>query len=379
MGTGMGLLNFRGFVAFALVILHTNILFAETLKKVLILDVVNYEKDPNLDYLQSSITEALTNKLKEKFVFRETPRDEWQASARAGDLVFLDESYTRTFAMSLGITMNQDIAISGGFRKVLHQGKPAIRATLFLLDVRKRKVVATIEKNMPQSGDLFSAVDALADELAKAAEQVLPGKETVRQNQAAFAAGDRSLTLTGRVTPLAIIGAAKFDETRPVPSPSQLTMSYEAGARYEQQRFWRAIGLWLHGQGFFTSTKMQSAQRSSSVPVLAYGGSAAVGLSINVDLRSRMHLVPRLGVGYMVGVARQDFSSYEKSPLDVNSNSLSVINSVFYGTIFQAGAELVFDISSSLFMEMGAMTQFYLNSQGVTSTLGGTFGFGWRY
>ena len=81
----------------------------------------------------------------------------------------------------------------------------------------------------------------------------------------------------------------------------------------------------------------------------------------------------------MVGVARQDFSSYEKSPLDVNSNSLSVINSVFYGTIFQAGAELVFDISSSLFMEMGAMTQFYLNSQGVTSTLGGTFGLGWRY
>lgn len=361
------------------VLLSTGSVLGDTLKRVLILDVVNYEKDPNFDYLQGSITEALSNKLKEKFVFRETAREEWQVAARSGDLVFLDESYTRTFAMSLGITMRQDISISGGFRKVIHQGKPAIRATLFLLDVRNKQVVATIEKNMPPSGDLFSAVDALAEELAKAAEKVLPGKEVVQQNQAAFAAGDRSWTLLGRVTPVAIMGNAKFDETKLVPSPAQLTLSYEAGARYEHQRFWRSIGVWLQAQGFYANAKMQSVQRATAVPVVAYGGSAALGLSTAFNLRSRLHFVPRLGGGYMMGVARQDFSSYEKPALDINANSLSSINSLFYGAIFLAGADLVFDVSSALFVEIGAMTQFYFNSNGPSSTAGGTFGLGWRY
>jgi hypothetical protein len=354
-------------------------LLAETLKRVLILDVVNYEKDPNFDYLQASITEALSNKLKEKFVFRGTEREEWQSAARAGDLVFLDESYTRTFAMLLGIKMRQDISIGGGFRKVIHQGKPAIRATLFLLDVRNRQVVATIEKTMPPSGELFSAVDALAEDLAKAAEKVLPGKALVEQNRAAFAAGDRSWTILGRVSPAAILGNARFDETKPLPSPSQLTLSYEAGARYEHQRFWRAMGVWLQGQGFYANTKMQSVQRATAVPVVAYGGSAALGISTAFDLRSRLHFIPRLGAGYMLGLARQDFSSYEKPALDINSNSLSSINSLFYGAIVLAGADLVFDMSSSLFLEMGAMAQFYFNTNGPSGTIGGTIGIGWRY
>lgn len=353
--------------------------YADTLKRVLILDVVNYEQDTNYDYLQGSITDALTNKLKEKFVFRETPKEEWQIAAKSTDLVFLDESYTRTFAMSLGINMRQDIAISGGFRKTIFQNKPVIKATLFLLDIRNRRIVATIEKNMPPTGDLFSSVDNLADDLAKAAAQVLPGKELVEQNQAAFSAGDRSLTITSRVTPLAIIGLTKFDETNQLPRPSQLTMSYEAGARYEMQRFWKFIGVWGQAQGFFCSTSMTSAQRASKVPVTAYGGSLVAGASMSYDLRSRMHLVPRLGLGYFFGVARQDFSSYERPALDINSNTLTTVNSLFYGSIVLLGGEFAFDLSSNNFIEAGIMTQFFINGVGLSTTVGATLGFGWRY
>jgi len=354
-------------------------IFADTLKRVLILDVVNFEHDPNFDYLQGSITDALTNKLKEKFVFKETPKEEWQESAKTGDLVFLDESYTRTFAMSLGINMRQDIAISGGFRKTTFQTKPVIRATIFLLDIRNRKIVATIEKNMPPTGDLFSSVDNLADDLTKAAEQVLPGKEAVAQNVAAFSAGDKSITITTRVTPLAIIGLSKFDETSLVPRPSQLTMSYEVGARYEQQNFWKFIGVWGQAQGFFSSTNMSSVQRSSKVPATAYGGSVVVGASMVYDFRSRMHLVPRVGMGYLFANARQDFSAYDKPALDINSNTLSVVNSLFYGTLVLIGGEYVFDISSKLFVEAGLMTQFFISGVGLSTTAGVTLGFGWRY
>lgn len=357
----------------------TSAVFPDTLKKVLILDVVNYEKDPDYDYLQGSITDALTNKLREKFAFKETPKSEWQDAAQTVDLVFLDESYTRTFAMSLGITMRQDIAISGGFRKTLLKGKPFIKGTLFLLDIRNRKVIATIEKNMPPSGDLFSAVDQLAEELSTAASAVLPGKEVVAKNQADFAAGDRSMAIVGRVTPVALFGLSKFDEHDLLPRPTQMTTSYEVGARYEVKRLWKFLGAWGLAQGFFSGVQLASATRDSVVPVIAYGGSAIAGASATFDLRSRLHAVPRLGAGYMLGVARQDFSNYDKTALDINSNRLSVVNSIFYGAVFLAGGEVVYDLTGSLFIEAGIMAQFFLNSAGLSSTLGATVGCGWRY
>jgi hypothetical protein len=369
----------RWFCGALLLSFLSNTLFADTLKKVLILDVVNYEKDPDYDYLQGSITDALTNKLREKFTFKETPKSEWQEVAQSADLVFLDESYTRTFAMSLGITMRQDISISGGFRKILVKNKPIIKGTLFLLDIRNRKVIATIEKNMPPSGDLFSAVDQLAEELAQSAGQVLPGKEQVAKNQAEFTAGDKSIAFVGRAAPVALLGLSKFDERDLLPRPSQLTTSYEFGIRYEVQRLWKFLGAWGLAQGFYSGIRLANTTGSSAIPVTAYGGSAIFGVSSVFDLRSRLHAVPRLGAGYMVAVARQDFSTYERPALDVNSNRLSAVNSLFYGTVFLAGGELVYDLTAALFIEAGVMAQFYLNSAGLSSTLGATLGFGWRF
>ncbi len=80
----------------------TTLLHPAALKKVLILDVVNIDKNENYYYLVASITDAFTAKLKENFAYSETPKEAWQKAAVAGDLPFEDESYTRPYAMSLG-------------------------------------------------------------------------------------------------------------------------------------------------------------------------------------------------------------------------------------------------------------------------------------
>ena len=45
------------------------------LKKVIILPIVNIEKDPNFAYLEGSITDSLKERLREKFAFDELPID----------------------------------------------------------------------------------------------------------------------------------------------------------------------------------------------------------------------------------------------------------------------------------------------------------------
>lgn len=67
-------------------LLLTSLLQAAALKKVLILDVVNIDKNANYDYLVGSITDAFTAKLKENFAYSETPKEAWQKAAVAGDL-----------------------------------------------------------------------------------------------------------------------------------------------------------------------------------------------------------------------------------------------------------------------------------------------------
>ncbi|AFM11142.1 hypothetical protein Turpa_0487 [Turneriella parva DSM 21527] len=70
---------------FALLLL-CSALHPAALKKVLILDVVNIDKNANYDYLVGSITDAFTAKLKENFAYSETPKEAWQKAAVAGDL-----------------------------------------------------------------------------------------------------------------------------------------------------------------------------------------------------------------------------------------------------------------------------------------------------
>ena len=117
------------------------------LQKIMILPVINADKDPNFAYLEASITDSLRQRLGEKLAFDELAEDKWTSVAEQ-NFILRDDLHTRTAAMNLGILANQDIVISGGFlpvQKKSGNGKTSIQTTVYLLDVKKKKIIATVK------------------------------------------------------------------------------------------------------------------------------------------------------------------------------------------------------------------------------------------
>lgn len=352
---------------------------AEALKKVLILDVINLDKEPNFEYLVGSITDALKENLRQNFVFVETPKEEWQREALAHDLVFTDESNTRTYSLDLGIAMRQDITVSGGFKVRSKRGQQILEVIVFLLDVKSRKLIDTITMETPASGEIFSKINKMADQLSLAAAKVLPGKDDYAKNKSDFGGGDRSLTIVTRTKPLTILGLKKFDETDQMLRPSQYTLSFEAGARYEINNFWRRFALWGQGSAFFSPLPLSSVQSSQTIGNLTIGAIAMVGAARVFDLSRKWHFVPRLGAGYMFAYAKLDSSNYGKQIFDSGSNLTSTVNGYFFGPVFLVSTDVQYDINARIFVETGLSVQTFLNSKGVSMTAGVNLATGWRF
>lgn len=366
-------------VACFVLLFTVNPTHAEALKKVLILDVINLDKEANFEYLVGSITDALKENLKQNFVYVETPKEEWQKAATANDLVFTDESHTRTYSLDLGIVMKQDITISGGFKVRTRKGTQLLEVTIFLLDVKSRRLIDTIAMETPTSGEMFSKINKLADQLSIAAAKVLPGKDDYEKNKSDFGGGDRSLTITTRTKPLTVFGLRKFDETDQLLRPSQYSLSFEAGARYEINNFWRRYGLWGQGAVFFSPMALESVQRTQTISSLTFGLIALGGASMVFDISRKFHIVPRVGVGYMGGYAKLDASNYGKQAFDSSGNLSSNVNAIFFGPLVLLSGDAQYDINARLFIEGGLSLQTFFNSKGVSMTAGVNLGTGWRF
>ncbi|MBS0619489.1 MAG: hypothetical protein JSR44_14980, partial [Spirochaetes bacterium] len=156
-------------------------LHAEKLKKVLILDFKNLDKNPNYQYLEDSVTEAIRNNLKAKFDFKEMPKADWQHLAQKNYFLWAEENYSRGVALNLGLLARQDIAVGGYYQAVIadkgkYRGAFVIKAHVFVLDVGKKKVVTEFDTEMPADASLFTEVENLAGRVVQEAKAVLPNK-----------------------------------------------------------------------------------------------------------------------------------------------------------------------------------------------------------
>ncbi|MFO1471057.1 MAG: hypothetical protein U1F27_08485 [Turneriella sp.] len=353
-------------------------LSANRLKKVLILDVVNIDKNTNYDYLVGSITDALTEKLKTNFAFKETPKADWQSAAQKNDLFFEDESYTKTFAMTLGIRMRQDIAISGGFKVVVIKGQQQMRATLFIIDVPNKKIIGTVEKNMPLTGDMFSKVDELANQLAKSAESVLPGKDFYEKNKDDFDVSTSSLRLVSEAYFMTLLGPKQLDETSLYITQSRIPLSYGGGLRF-QSSVWRKLDWYVQGVCFYANTALTSQQSGTSVPQTMLGGNATGGLGYTLDLNKRFHMTPWLGGGYFVGQTTISYANFSRLPTQKDGTKTASSVLLFYGPTANAGIDFSFDLSRSLFVSLGVTSIWFFNGQGASANLGASLSSGWRF
>ena len=179
------------------------------LKKVLILDFANIEKNPNYQYLEASITDAVKDMLKERFLFKETDPSKWQDVA-VSNYQYREDYYTKSAAMIIGLLSKQDVVISGGFRiekkesvveidtpdsenqnttdgtiRVNNPSAPktqkeitaVIITQVKILDITKKEVIAEFTEEGPADSRIFTSVGKIANRISKEAAVILPNKE----------------------------------------------------------------------------------------------------------------------------------------------------------------------------------------------------------
>lgn len=271
------------------------------LQKVMILPIVNIDKDANFGYLEDSITDSLKGRLREKLAFDELPEDKWNLIAEQ-NFILREDFHTRTAAMNLGILTNQDIVISGGFKPVnkkLAGGKikTSIHATAYLLDIKNKKIIATVSVDLPADSELFTSVNQVADRMEAEARKVIPSKDAAARsglqaaNEPFFS--DWSIGLNAGAG-LYMSGYAKYF-TAQLPALG-------ATVRARMPRFARNL-VFVAGFNFLNHKLKEggdSALQSLGASALTTNYMLSLGIGYRFDLGAKFYIEPQIGGGYVL-------------------------------------------------------------------------------
>jgi TolB-like protein len=140
--------------------------------RLLILQFNNTSHDPNYDYLEGSITESVTQYLRDQFVFQQmstAQRDEYIRENYYKEKDF----FTESVSMKLGLELNQDAVISGSYW--VKGGE--IITQVRIIDVKNKKVTSQFEMKGPAGSNIFVSVEKIAVRVASEAKNILPNKE----------------------------------------------------------------------------------------------------------------------------------------------------------------------------------------------------------
>ncbi len=171
----------RNFILFfAIISIVSQPVFAQGMKKVLVLDFINIEKNPNVHYLEASLTDAVREKLKKLFAYQATPKKQWQEVAQR-NFIFREDYATKSAAMNLGLLARQDVVISGGFR-IEGKKNMQIITRVRIIDIAQKKFIADFEEKGPADNRIFDTVDRIAAKIVEKSRSVLPTKEQWQQS-----------------------------------------------------------------------------------------------------------------------------------------------------------------------------------------------------
>jgi hypothetical protein len=356
------ILRFLCLVACAL---STSGLFAQSLKRVIILDFKNLDKNPDYTYLEESITEAVRNDLKAKFDFREMQRADWQKLAEKNLHLWSDDNYTRSFGLHIGAIARQDIVVGGFYqaiiekkaRKGIRAGSLVIRAHVFVLDVGKRKVVSEFDMIMPADASLFSNVEELAARVVAEAKSVLPNKGAVAQDLLdADETSQHEIGILGGISvfsvPDSFSGTFSTDKKLHNKDVAQ-TISIYGSYRYHDF-IWSRFALDFTGGAQFGSTNLAVANDTKKVNVNAADYSLAAHFGYRIDLW-RFNFMPLVGGGFSLASLKLDYSTLSSLPLDSAGNALSNDTINTSAPFAEGGLKLGFRITSRLHINVQGM------------------------
>lgn len=172
----------KGTVWFILLALLSINIYSQELKKVIILKFVNLEKNPNIQYLENSMTQAIDKRLSSMFMYEQADMKSIYQFAEENYL-FQDDFGTRSVALNLGLLTKQDVVISGAFYVNKNHSPEILVTDIKIIDVSTKKMISNFIMESKLDGTLFDSIDQIATKVATEVQILLPSKDDWKKGE----------------------------------------------------------------------------------------------------------------------------------------------------------------------------------------------------
>lgn len=345
-------------LAWLFIILASGNLYAAGLKKVIILDFKNFDKNPNYAYLESSITDAVKEDLKARFKFKEMPTADWQKLASENYFIWPDENFTRAFGLQMGVFGRQDIVIGGHYQAITTRNKgikkEVVRAHVFILDIGARKLISEFDMDFPADSTLFSSVTTLANRVADESKSVLPNeKDFQKSGEPDEIGGPNEFSIVGGVNMLSVpdpFGGNFESRTSLFSKDVKNALQLQGG--YTRHDFIRPhVQLSLLGGAQFGSGELKVATDTKTIRTSLLGFSLGAHLGYRFD-KWRFFLTPYAGGGFYMGNIKLDYSTLSVLPVDSTGAEKSAATLNISSPFVEGGVHLGFQINRILAIQV---------------------------
>ncbi|MCS6984855.1 MAG: hypothetical protein NZM25_07010 [Leptospiraceae bacterium] len=286
----------------------------------MVLDFRNITQKAEYDYLEQSLTDAIVSNLRQRFVYRETRRSEWEAIAKENHIA-QEDYHTYTAAMNLGLAAKQDVIIFGGF--LVEPGKgmevPEMKTRVRILDVGKKKQIADFVTQNPIDNTVFDSVEKIAARIVEEARSVLPSKEDFAKGKVKVEIPSfHQLSLRGHYS------AISFPQTKEVGSTKRFA-AIDFPAQYGFSLgyhffgiLWEQLGVTV--QGMFRQAGVSFPHELNDSPIKAnlVGVTGTAGIVWRQWLVQNFYIEPSLGGGLSYDALTFDYTS---QTIEANSPS----------------------------------------------------------
>jgi len=322
-------------------------LSAARLKRVIVLEFKNLDKNPNFQYLEGSLTEAIKTDLKTQFKFKEMPPPEWEKAATDNNFSWPEENYTKGFAINLGRATNQEVVIGGYFQAVPSRVKgrghiQVVRVNVFILDIGGKKLISEFDEELPTDGRLFDSINKLAARVASESKSVLPSEqEMLKQgsvlepaslNEAHVGGGANFVSVPAAFSDNFVSGASLY--------PKDVPVSVQIEAGYSRHDFYKPRWV-LRGVGSvqFGSTNFKVSRDTKTIAASLLGFSTAAHAGYRFE-RSRFYLMPFGGFGFFLGRMNLDYTTLTVLPTTTAGAEKSNATANLSAPFVEAGAQV---------------------------------------
>ncbi|AFM12398.1 hypothetical protein [Turneriella parva] len=364
-----------------LLALASSALGAARLPRVMVLETVNRSGDPNLKYLEASISDAIRTELKNRFLFTEIPVEQRNALAEK-NYIFPQDFDTETAAVALGLLGRQDIVVTGSFRGNAGNARSII-VEIRIIGVGEKKILKTISHKAAVDSSVFNTLQKIATESAIEMEKILPSKDEFARISLAdsFYEGGLNQVLVSFGFAPSLFAASGGIATGSELSPkdfNNLTVraAYRRNSVYRENLYLEARGSVDFGSNKYALKQTELSDLNLPASHLGYRISAPVGMRF--AFFGSLLVQPYVGPAAGFGTITVDASSTQLVVYDASRSAVTTLKKNYAGMGFISGADITLLLKSNVQIFTDIEYQMIFADGGSFFTLGFFMGAGYR-